>query len=232
MAALLLLGISVLPVILLLLYIYKQDKYEKEPLGMLILAFFGGILSILLDLALVGIINGVWYSDTVFYSAFMEAGFPEEICKFIILFLFFWWNKNFNEYMDGIVYATFVSLGFACLENILYVFSNGFGTGIMRAIISVPGHFLFGVLMGYFISLAKFNPNGKLFYLLLSIIVPGVVHGMFDWLLMITDTMSNAGQLMILALFIIGDILLWIVGVRSIRTHRENSQFKNTQPNV
>lgn len=228
----LLLGISILPVLLLLLYIYKQDKYEKEPLKLLILAFFGGILSIGLDLILVSLINNYWYSDTVFYSAFMEAGFPEELSKFIILFLFFWWNKNFNEYMDGIVYATFVSLGFACIENILYVFGGGIGTGIMRAIISVPGHFLFGVLMGYFLSLAKFTPNKKLFYILLSIIVPGLVHGLFDWLLMITDEVGTFGQLVILALFIIGDVFLWIAGVRSIRKHRENSQFKNIQPNV
>ena len=227
----LLLGISILPVVLLLIYIYKQDKYEKEPLGLLALAFFGGILSIFMDLILVSIINGIWYSDTVFYSAFIEAGFPEEICKFTILFLFFWWNKNFNEYMDGIVYATFVSLGFACLENILYVFDNGFGTGVMRAIISVPGHFLFGVLMGYFLSLAKFNEKDCLLYLVLSVLVPSMVHGLFDWLLMVTDQLGTLGQLVILALFIGGDILLWIVGVKSIRKHRENSQFKNTQPN-
>ena len=232
MAALLLLGISVLPVILLLLYIYKQDKYEKEPLGMLILAFAGGVFSILLDLLLVSIINSIWYSDTVFYSAFIEAGFPEELCKFLILFLFFWWNKNFNEYMDGIVYATFVSLGFACLENILYVFSSGFGTGIMRAIISVPGHFLFGVLMGYFFSLAKFDKQSTIPYLFLSVLVPGMVHGLFDWLLMLTDTMGTGGQIVVLGLFIVGDIFLWIAGVRSIRKHRENSQFKNIQPNT
>lgn len=227
--ALLLLGISILPVILLLIYIYRQDKYEKEPIGMLLLAFVGGILSIFLDLILVGIVNGIWYSDTVFYSAFIEAGFPEELCKFFILFLFFWWNKNFNEYMDGIVYATFVSLGFACLENILYVFDSGFGTGVMRAIISVPGHFLFGVLMGYFFSLAKFDKSNTLIYLILSVLVPGIVHGLFDWLLMVTDTMGTGGQIVILGIFIVGDILLWIAGVRSIRKHRENSQFKPVQ---
>ena len=227
-----LLGVSVLPVILLLLYIYKQDKYEKEPLWLLLLAFLAGIVSIPLDLALVSIANGIWYSDTVFYSAFVEAGFPEEICKFIVLFFLIWWNRNFNEYMDGIVYATFVSMGFACLENILYVVGGGLGTGIMRAIISVPGHFLFGVLMGYFFSLAKFSGEGKLGYLLLSIIVPGVVHGLFDWLLMFTDRVSLLGQLFILAVFVVGDIVLWIIGIRYIQSHRESSQFKNIQNNV
>jgi RsiW-degrading membrane proteinase PrsW (M82 family) len=218
--------------VLLLVYIYRQDKYEKEPLKMLILAFLGGIVSIFLTLFVVSVINRLWCSDTVFYSAFIEAGFPEELCKFIVLFLLIWWNKNFNEYMDGIVYATFVSMGFACIENILYVFSSGFGTGIVRAIISVPGHFLFGVLMGYFLSLAKFSRNGKLGYILLSIFVPAIVHGLFDWLLMVTDEVGILGQLCILILFIIGDIALWIVGIRSIRRHRENSQFKNIQPNT
>ena len=230
MAAYYLLSISVLPVVLLLLYIYGKDKYEKEPLGMLALAFGGGIICVLMDLILVRIIQYIWYSETVFYSAFVEAGFPEEICKFAILFFFFWWNKNFNEYMDGIVYATFVGLGFACIENILYVFSSGFGTGIMRAIISVPGHFLFGVLMGYFFSLAKFNSKKTLFYLLLSIIVPSLVHGLFDWLLMVTEILDTLGQLAILAVFIAGDVVLWIVGVRSIRKHQESSQFKPSNP--
>ena len=223
----LLLGISILPVILLLLYIYRQDKYEKEPLGMLMLAFFGGIVSIFIDLLIVSFINAVWYSETVFYSAFMEAGFPEELSKFIVLFLLIWWNKNFNEYMDGIVYATFVGLGFACIENILYVFEGGLGTGLIRAIISVPGHFLFGVLMGYFLSLAKFSKKGRIRNLLLAVMVPAAAHGLFDWLLMATSEVGTFGQMVILALFIAGDVLLWIVGVRSIRRHRENSQFKN-----
>ena len=158
--ALLLIGLSILPVIILLITIYRQDKYEKEPFWLLMLAFIGGIVSIFLDLLLIqGVINPIWYSDSVFYSAFWEAGFPEELCKFIVLFLLIWWNKNFNEHMDGIVYATFVGLGFACLENILYVLDGGVGVGIIRALISVPGHFLFGVMMGYFLSLAKFNKS-------------------------------------------------------------------------
>ena len=231
--ALLLIGLSILPVIILLIAIYRQDKYEKEPFWLLLLAFIGGIVSIVLDLLLIaGVINPIWYSDTVFYSAFMEAGFPEELCKFIVLFLLIWWNKNFNEHMDGIVYATFVGLGFACLENVLYVLDGGIGVGILRALISVPGHFLFGVIMGYFLSLAKFSKSNRIGYILLAIFVPALVHGLFDWLLMVTDGMSAFGQLVMLVLFIILDVVMWIVGVRSIRAHRESSPFKNVQPNA
>lgn len=226
----LLLATSILPVVLLLIYVNRQDKYEKEPPGMLILAFFAGMLAIPLTLLLVAITNTAFYSDSVFYSAFIEAGLPEELSKFIILFLIIWWNKNFNEHMDGIVYATFVSLGFACVENILYVFGGGLGTGIMRAIISVPGHFLFGVLMGYFLSLAKFSKSGKFFLILLSILVPACIHGLFDWLLMATDVVGNGLGLILILLFIALDIFMWIAGIRSIRKHRENSPFKNPTP--
>ena len=104
--SIILLTLSILPVVILMIYIYRQDKYEKEPLGLLIRAFIGGMVAIPLDLALVSLINSIVYSDTVFYSAFIEAGFCEELCKFTILFLTIWWNKNFNEYLDGIVCST------------------------------------------------------------------------------------------------------------------------------
>lgn len=126
-----LLLLSILPVAILLVYIYRQDKYEKEPIGLLIKAFIGGMVAIPLDLLLVSLVNSVFYSETVFHSAFIEAGFCEELSKFIILFLAIWWNRNFNEYMDGIVYAAFVGLGFACVENIMYVTQGGIGTGII-----------------------------------------------------------------------------------------------------
>ena len=191
------------------------------------LALFGGMITIPMDLGLVSLINSVHYSDSVFYSAFIEAGFCEELCKFIILFLFFWWNKNFNEYMDGIVYAAFVGLGFACVENILYVFQGGVGTGIVRALLSVPAHFLFAVIMGYFLSLAKFDKKRRVSYLLLSLFTPMLAHGLFDWMLMVSNGIPIIIALIILGLFIVGDILLWRICIKFIRRHQENSQFKN-----
>ena len=223
----LLLALSILPVVLLLVFIYRQDKYEKEPLGLLIRAFIGGMIAIPLDLVAVHLVQGVLSSETVFYSAFIEAGLCEELCKFLILFLTIWWNKNFNEYMDGIVYAVFVSLGFACVENILYVFQGGVSTGIVRALLSVPGHFLFGVIMGYFFSLAKFNEKGRFGYLLLSLFAAALGHGLFDWLLMINHYTSPILGLVIFALFIWGDIKLWKIGLKYIRKHQENSPFKD-----
>ncbi|MBO6027309.1 MAG: PrsW family intramembrane metalloprotease, partial [Bacteroidales bacterium] len=176
--------------------------------------------------------NSIYSSQTVFYSAFVEAGFCEELSKLVILFLTIWWNKNFNEYMDGIVYATFVGLGFACVENVMYVFDGGIGTGIIRALLSVPGHFLFAVIMGYFLSLAKFNEKGRSGYLTASFFFAVLAHGLFDWMLMITDKISTALSLVILALFIWGDIKLWKIGLKYIRRHQESSQFKDGDPSA
>lgn len=92
-------------------------------------------------------------------AAFFGAAIPEEIAKFIMLWLLLRKNRYFDEKMDGIVYAVCVSLGFAALENIMYLYSNEetyLPVGIARAIFAVPGHFYFGILMGYYCLLAKF----------------------------------------------------------------------------
>lgn len=226
-----LLALSVLPVVVLMVYIYLQDKYQKEPIKVLAKAFIGGMLSIPLTLFLVHIINNIYYSETAFYSAFMEAGLPEELSKFTFLFLFIWRNKAFDEYMDGIVYAAFVSLGFACIENIMYVFGSsaeslesGVSTGVVRALLSVPGHFLFGVIMGYFFSRAKFNKNGRTINLILSVFCAALAHGIFDWLLMIQDFLSNGLATIIYVVFLWADIKLWKIGLKFIKKQQVLSE--------
>jgi len=227
----LLLALSVLPVILLMIFIYRQDKYQKEPIKTLVKAFVGGILAIPLDFLIVGIINRIWIGDTVFYQAFWEAGFSEELSKLLIFLIFIWRDKNFDEYMDGIVYATFIGLGFACVENIMYVFSSAtesYGsaihTSIVRAILSVPGHFLFGVVMGYFLSLAKFK-EGKFWpYLLMGLAAAAAAHGLFDWMLMITGYVSMGLGTIIYIAFLVGDFYLWKLGLKYIRKQQENSR--------
>ena len=225
----LLLALSVLPVILLMIFIYRQDKYQKEPIKSLAKAFIGGILAIPLDFIIIFFINRIWMSDTVFYSAFWEAGFPEELSKLLIFMIFIWRDKNLDEYMDGIVYASFIGLGFACIENILYVFGaagESFGsaihTSIARAILSVPGHFLFGVVMGYFLSLAKFQEGRFWPNLLLGFLSAAGVHGLFDWLLML-DISSEVNTILYIV-FLAGDFFLWKTGIKYIRKQQENSR--------
>ena len=241
--SLILLSIAVLPVAGLLVFIYFQDKYQKEPVKSLLKAFFGGFLAVVMDVALVTTIEysiGLIpiLSDTVFYDSFLTAGIPEELCKFLIFMIFIWRDKNFDEYFDGIVYATFIGLGFACVENVEYVFTYGFSVGVSRAMFAVPGHFLFGVLMGYFLSLAKFVPEKRKNYIFLGLLSAIVAHGLYDWLLMFVDRLSNMNSgfanllaILIYPVFLAGDVLLWIFGMKLVRKHQQNS-LQQSQENA
>jgi RsiW-degrading membrane proteinase PrsW (M82 family) len=228
--------LAILPVIVLSVYIYFKDKYEKEPFSMLMLAFFLGILAIPMDLVVVRIINAVWEGSTVFYSAFFEAGIPEEFCKWALFMLVIWRNKNFNEFFDGIVYAAFISLGFACIENIMYVFgAESFGeavhTGVLRALLSVPGHFLFAVIMGYFLGMAKFKPDQRTKYLILSMLCPMLAHGIFDHLIMLSSALTENNMELIGAglyfIFIYFDIKMWKIGIKQITKMQERSRVEH-----
>lgn len=233
---LILLSIAILPVAGLLIFIYFQDKYQKEPIKSLLKAFFGGWLAVVMD---IGLVTTIDYSighfpilpNTVFYDSFLTAAIPEELCKFLIFMIFIWRDKNFDEYFDGIVYASFIGLGFACVENIEYVFIYGFGTGVSRALFAVPGHFLFGVLMGYFLSLAKFTPEKRKKYIFLGLLFAIIAHGLYDWLLMFVDRLSNLGSDfaylvsgIVYQAFLAGDVLLWIFGMKLVRKHQRNSR--------
>ena len=236
-----LIAIAVLPVLVLAFVVYRQDKYEKEPLGKLIKAFIFGALSIIPA----GILESVLVQYTPpfpivsgAYTGFVVAGCSEELFKLLFLYWAVWKSVEFNEYFDGIVYACFVSLGFACFENVGYVlgqevFAEAMVTGSIRAVLSVPGHFLFGVMMGYYFSLAKFGysdnggsrPRGR--YLLLAFLVPMLLHGTFDSLLMIPESMGEGQGLVASALFILliwFDVKMWKWGVRRIRHLQELSE--------
>lgn len=220
-----LLCLSILPVIVLLVYIYHNDKYEKEPLGMLVKALLFGSLSVIPAIFMEQAMEQLnVYNNTPvvggIFEGFCVAGFCEELCKLALLWLCVWHNRNFNEYFDGIVYASCVALGFAGIENIGYVFSSSdfssaFHTGVTRAILSVPAHFLFGVVMGYYFALAKFNKRQRLLNIFLAFLIPMLLHGTFDSLLMIPEKMGEGAETVSSLLFIIFiwfDIRLWKIG--------------------
>lgn len=230
----LLLFLSILPVAMLMIYFYYRDKYEKEPIGVLLLAFFGGILSGFATLAALFPVSAYFphfdsnFLNSLFTSLFLAA-LPEELFKFVFLYLFIWWNRNFNEYYDGIIYAVFVSLGFACLENIGYVFQYGIGTGIGRAIITVPAHALFGVIMGYYFSLAKFIPENRSYYLLRSVLYPVIAHTIFNFMLFYSSGLAESYAnvaLLVFFVFLYFNFRLYRIALGKIRRHVDSSVFK------
>ena len=219
---------ALLPVVILVYYIYHKDKKSPEPTEQLVKAFLWGILSVPLSLCIsipLGLI-GVYPTEATsilgsIISAFFGAAIPEESAKLIILWFILRNNKYFDEKMDGIVYAVCVSLGFAAVENIAYLFSDVesfLSIGISRAIFAVPGHFCFGITMGYYYSLVKFYPKYPDNKKILVLLAPILVHGLYDSILFIIDVLPwVSGALTIL--FIIFCFKMWKYASHRIKEH-------------
>ena len=240
----LLLALAILPVIVLGIIVYRQDKYQREPLGQLLKAFLFGMLSVLPVIVLENLLT--LYTPPMpivsgAYTAYIVAGCSEELCKLLLLVLAIWKSPQFDEYFDGIVYSCFVALGFACCENISYIFSqplfeNALTTSIVRALLSVPAHFLFGIMMGYYTALAKFNPQRRTRYLFLAFFIPMLMHGTFDALLMIPDSMPYGGEIASALLFIVliwFDVKMWKWGcwrIKRLQLLSQQQDFDRNHP--
>ena len=202
----LLLLISVLPVAIVGGYVYKQDQ-NKEPKGLLKKLFWAGVFSTVISLLITNILqNFLPILNYEFESlnllgqivyVFIGIALVEEFSKWIMVYRTGYRHPEFDEIYDAIVYTVFVSLGFACLENILYVFTGGIGTGIIRAFISVPGHACDGILMGYFFGMAKYhqihnNRSKEIINLVSSILAPTIIsHGLFDFFALTKNTFGS-----------------------------------------
>lgn len=229
---------AVVPVVLLLIFIYRKDKYQHEPLGKLLLTFFVGCLSVipaglqeamLMPLApsadTMPIANGI-------FDGYVVAGFSEELWKLLLLMWVIWRSPHFDEYFDGIVYAAYLSLGFACVENIGYVIGGDdqMATALMRGLLAVPAHFLFAVIMGYHLSLAKFDPERRGRHLLHAFVYPMLMHGTYDALLMISSNLGGDGDSLsivcgaLFIVFIVFDIKMWRWGLKRIKRLQERSK--------
>lgn len=189
--------VAILPTIILCFFVYQKDVLEKEPLGLLMGLFFTGVASTI-PAALMESIIMMFFDATntsflnIFLISFIGISLIEEGYKALFAYTIGYRNRNFNHIYDGIVYCVFLSLGFATFENILYVTEYGISTGLLRAIVSVPGHAFFGVAMGYYMGIAKLhdkknNQDKKRLNLSLSIIMPIIFHGLFDFLLLVNN---------------------------------------------
>ncbi|MCF8369368.1 MAG: PrsW family intramembrane metalloprotease [Bacteroidales bacterium] len=218
-----LIALASAPVIIILVYVYIRDKYEREPLGLLFKALLAGALTVIPVLLVNSQIEPFKDNFTglfqTAYVAFIVAAVVEEAFKFLALYLIIWRNKEFNEKFDGIVYAVFISLGFALVENIFYVNKFGETTGYMRALTAVPAHALFGVAMGYYFALAKFSKGRNGYYLLMALAMPVLLHGVYDFLLM-------AHMNIFLLIFVPFIFYLWKAGYKKMKILSDNSRFK------
>lgn len=217
-----LLALAIAPGIFISLFIYFKDRYKKEPLGLLILTFILGMLSIIpaliIETGLTKPVERIMGKGVLYTAVFsyIIVALSEEGSKFLVLRYYAFRRRAFDDPFDGIVYSVMVGMGFATLENIGYVMQHGWVTGITRMFLSVPAHATFAVLMGYHIGLAKFDPEWRNKYFALAIFWPVLFHGTFDFFLFLENTWLHT----------IGALVSFVVAIRlSFKLIRRKQQL-------
>ena len=241
MDSLLLLSLCIVPSLILLWYVYIKDTIEKEPLYLLTILFVGGIISCLISIIISNIskryitfLNLSYNNLTVaqiIFKILIAIALVEESSKWIINYITIWKNKNFKHIYDPIVYSTFISLGFATFENVIYGISfksYGIVPIIMRGLISVPSHAVFGIFMGYYLGIAKnaimYHKRKKSYkYRILSLVVPIALHFIYDLLLVNKNIIMYSFFIM----YIIVCYIFANIKIKKISSINKNLKEKN-----
>ena len=219
MAIFLVILAALAPVAWLLWTIYRKDSAQPEPTKWLVKAFVYGIGSVFLSLAIsmpTSMVLGMNIDNQVYGSfaeavgdAFFLAAIPEEVAKLFMLWLLLRKNPFFDEHFDGIVYAVCVGLGFAGFENICYLIGgiedgSWLGISVSRALFSVPAHYFFAILMGYYYSIYHFGIDRSIKTKLMVLVAPILAHGIFDSLLFcmrVDEALSGALMILFIIFF-------------------------------
>ena len=220
---LVLVSLSILPGFLIMSVIYNLDVQNKEPLWLLAIAFILGAVNLYLDINILEYLLSSKDVQNNFLSVGIEAltvSSTEEILKFLVVMLIIYPNKYFDEPFDGIVYSVFVGMGFATAENLTFVLQGSASLALMRMLSAVPAHFVFAVIMGYYLGKAKSNKKAQLLFIVLSIFIPIIFHALYDYFLFID---------FIQGIWIGGIVTLAItlyIAKKSIQEHMNASPFK------
>ena len=183
---------AVVPAVVLMRYVYRQDRVDREPPrllgGLALRGVYAALAAIVLETLGQSVLNALLSQDNprhVVLTAFRVVAVVEGVTKVFFVYRRTWRDPNFNYRFDAIVYAVFVSLGFAAFENVKYVFSYGLSVALPRAILAIPGHMGFAVFMGWFYGRAKLRSDlgdglGARVNLALGYLAAVFLHGMYD----------------------------------------------------
>ena len=220
------------PVFAIALFIWWKDKYDKEPIGLLVKSFLLGSLCCLpagvtnelgaqlLDINVFSD-NQISISKASIY-AFLVVGLGEELFKFLCLIKYAFPKNEFNEPFDGIVYAVMISLGFAGLENVFYVAEGGAAVAVGRAFTAVPFHAVDGIIMGYFVGIAKFSEGySRAANCFKGLLFAVLAHGFYDFFLF------QGESDLIMILFFPYLFFLFFTAKKAMNSHLMQSPFKN-----
>ena len=223
--------LSCLPGIVLIFLIYKMDRIEPEPVGLMLKLFFAGaciatLVSGLIESFIGMIIDLMFFWDPVVYcfmEAFILAAATEELVKYFLLKKYTWKHPAFNYRFDGVVYSTMLALGFEIAENLLYIADSTLSTAFMRA--AFPGHCVFGIYMGYYYGMAKSHElhgdlEGSKKLRKKGLIITILIHGGYDFLCMLGSSSENELiQILTGLLLLISMVVLNVTAYKNIKKY-------------
>lgn len=228
MNILILLAFAIAPGICIAIFIYLKDKHEREPIGLLMKSFFYGMGAVVITLIISVPLSKVIPIDDQDLSqqaihAFIIVALVEEFSKYIFVRGILYRDPNFNEPFDGIVYSVMVGMGFATLENVMYVVDGGWGVAVLRMFTAVPAHGAFAVLMGYYLGLSKFVHH-KSHYGWYGLAIATLFHGAYDYFWFIGQVIGVWTGVWI------GALVALVVGImlsrKAIKIHQDASPFQ------
>ena len=210
---------AIFPPLLIAYYVYQKDKYEKEPKSLIIKSFLFGCVGVIPALFLEIFAKGMFTS--LFLYVFFGIALVEEGVKYFFLKKYLFKKADFNEPMDGIVYGVMISLGFATVENIAYVLNNEgqeINDALMRMFTAIPLHAACGVILGYFVGLAKFSDNRNIL-LYKGLFLATLVHGLYNYFIFL-------GEGFILSIIALAVAVYY--SKKAINIHQEDSKIRNS----
>ena len=205
---------AIIPPLLIAFFIYRNDLYEVEPHRLLIKTFFLGFL-ITVPMILIELLTGEIFDNILLYSL-LGVALVEEGIKYVTLLLYNYKKDDFNEPYDGIIYSVMLTMGFALVENVMYVIQGGGEVAILRMFSAIPLHATCGIIMGYFLGKAKMEHQNIEKNKILALVIPTIIHGLYNYFIFI-EIITFSYIILIFGV---------IYGLKAIKIHQKNSPFK------
>jgi RsiW-degrading membrane proteinase PrsW (M82 family) len=229
MQTIMLIFLALLPCAILLYLILYMDRNEREPLSLVLKVMAWGAVGFIPAVLIEGLLGNLPVLKTVglpgaVLDSFLSVAPAEELCKLAPVLLLVWKDPNFNEENDGIVYAGASALGFALVENVFYVLSKGWAVGVMRAVSSIPLHCFAGIVMGYYLGRARFDPGRQNRLIATGFFWAYLAHGFYN-------TFCFSGSYLALLLLPMIAVIA-IIGLKVLRKGREESLLRSSPANI
>ncbi|WP_010650707.1 glutamic-type intramembrane protease PrsW [Oceanobacillus massiliensis] len=217
------LSAGIAPIVALMSFIYLKDRIT-EPLPIIVRTFISGTLLVFPIMFIQYAITTEHVSDSSFIESFFQIALFEEFFKWFIFMFLIYNHPEFDNHYDGIVYAVSISLGFASVENILYLLTNGIEYAFLRAFFPVSSHALFGIIMGFYLGKAKMSKQNRKLNIALAFLFPFMLHGTYNFILKSYSQTSSWFYLLIPFM-----IVLWIVALQRMKA--ANDSYLNSYEN-